>query len=490
MLIFNPLYPSPIFMPMSKILRSTVWTTASTVINIGLLLLQLSILTRYISADVFGQIAIINLFIEIFTVFALGGVSNFVIYKKELTQPQHNSIFLLALASGFLTFIIFFLLAPVLAFLWGIDAITVPLQIIAVILPISAMAAQYQAVALKRFLHATVAKVEIVARFSAFIIALLTIELGLYCLVSAMVSYQLFRLLGFIFVFSREVNFSLKFETNIIKEAVSFGTYDIGGQALNIVRRQLDVLILSLTLPLNELGIYHIIKQLASRPAQALQPIVNKIAFPAFSQEQKNIKILSSLFVDIYTIQWFALALFYAPMVVASELVAAILFGSNIAEYHWVLSALALFWCVRVGFGNLTGPLTQAVGKTKFGYYWNLCLLPLSAIIMFLSAQFGLLELAITLFAFKLCLLPAIKILVLDRIIKISFMQLIKPVVIFLLPLMLIQSVVLYAGNMFYPLQYHIHLITLTISLCSMGLFYITKNKQLKNSLIRLKELA
>jgi len=146
---------------MSRIVKATKWTTVSTVVTIALTILQISILTRYLEPSTYGYFAIINLAIEVFTAMALGGISSFIIYKKEISQQAKNTIFGLVIITGAIAFIFFYFVGPLLTSLLGYPILEGPMELAAILLPLSAISSQYQAIGLKNFEHDKVAKVEI-----------------------------------------------------------------------------------------------------------------------------------------------------------------------------------------------------------------------------------------------------------------------------------------------------------------------------------------
>ena len=81
---------------MSRIVNATSWTTLATVINLVLTMVQLAILVRILAPEVFGQFAVVNMVIEVFVAFALGGISNFLIYKRDADQATSNAVYYLA----------------------------------------------------------------------------------------------------------------------------------------------------------------------------------------------------------------------------------------------------------------------------------------------------------------------------------------------------------------------------------------------------------
>ena len=174
---------------MSRLVKATSWTTLATVVNLGLTMLQLAILVRVLSPSIFGQFAVVNLILEIFVAFALGGISNFLIYKKNADQETSNAIYYLALIIGVVCSALLFFLAPILANLLGYDAIVQELKLATLLLVVSSLSSQYQALGMKNFKHQQVAQIDIVAKIGSFAFAISFTHLELLCLVGAVVIY-------------------------------------------------------------------------------------------------------------------------------------------------------------------------------------------------------------------------------------------------------------------------------------------------------------
>ena len=134
---------------MSRIVSATSWTTLATVINLVLTMVQLAILVRILAPEVFGQFAVVNMVIEVFVAFALGGISNFLIYKRDADQATSNAVYYLALAIGAVFSLVLFFLAPVIASALGYEAIIQELRLATLLLVVSSLSSQYQAVGMK-----------------------------------------------------------------------------------------------------------------------------------------------------------------------------------------------------------------------------------------------------------------------------------------------------------------------------------------------------
>lgn len=473
---------------MSKIVKATSWTTVSTVITSGITILQISILTRFIAPEVYGQFAIINLAIEIFTAMALGGISSFIIYKKDITQKARNTIFVLVMLCGFGAFTFFYFMGPVIVKLLGYHNLAGPIQVAATLLLVTSLSSQYQAFALKNFAHEKIAKVEITSKILSFAIALTTVEWGIFCLLLSFISYHLLRLIGLVLCLSKSINFSFDFEFSIVKEAINYGAYELGSQTLNIVRKQLDVIILASTLSAHDLGIYHVIKQLASRPAMAIQPIINKVALPTFSLLQNQKFALKRTYIDFMKAQSFALAFFYVPIVIFADLVASLLLGDAFSSYYIILGLLGVFWFIRVAASNLMGPTALAAGQTKLSFYWNLGVLVPNASIIYLSSSAGVTALAITLIVFQLAIIPIANKLIIQKIIPVTLFDVISsigiPALILVIPLLALKFGLYYVQiNVFLFDESAVAIMSLLVSFLT-----IKHVPSIRESLLRLKK--
>lgn len=393
---------------MSRLVSATSWTTLATLVNLVLTMVQLAFLVRILAPSVFGQFAVVNMVIEVFVAFALGGISNFLIFKRDADQQTSNAIYYLALIIGAIFSVLLYLLTPYIASALGYEAIIQELRLATLLLVVSSLSSQYQAVGMKHFKHQSIAQIDIAAKLLSFSFAISFPELELLCLVGAIIIYQVAKLLGFMLFLGKFVNLSLSANTGIFKEAFNYGIFDFGSQAINIVRKQLDVMILAITLPSSEMGVYHVIKQLASRPAQALQPIIGKVALPAFAEVKQNNEKFQRVYKDIYFLQLFVLAFIYVPVIVASELVATLFFGDSYAQYSLVLSLLAGFWFIRVASSNLVGPLVQSTGHTKRNFLWNIYVMIPNALVIYISSMFGVEALVFSMVVFQVTLFPIV----------------------------------------------------------------------------------
>jgi O-antigen/teichoic acid export membrane protein len=92
-------------------------------------MIQLAVLARILAPSVFGQFAVINMVMEIFVAFALGGISNFLIFRQDADQSTNNAIYYLALGIGSVFSVVFYLVTPILATALGYEEIIQELKV-------------------------------------------------------------------------------------------------------------------------------------------------------------------------------------------------------------------------------------------------------------------------------------------------------------------------------------------------------------------------
>ncbi|WP_272966356.1 oligosaccharide flippase family protein [Alteromonas australica] len=473
---------------MSKLKKATSWTTLSTLIGLALSMIQLAYLVRIISTESFGQFAVLNLVLEVFAAFSLGGISNFLIYKGLNDKRTVNTLFFCALLIGFLFTVILFLLSPYIANAFNIPEITYELRISTSILLITAIASQVQAIALKDFRHKELAIIEILSRVLSFFFAIYYAELGLLCLVGSIILYNFLRLTLSFIQFRDLLIFSFDFDVNVAKEALNYGIYDFGAQSLNILRKHIDVAILAFTLSTSDLGVYHVLRQLAAKPAQAIQPIISKVCLPAFAKFKNLKEKLHYLYIDFYTIQSLVLSFIYVPLIFTSGAIINLFYGTTYLEYSAAFSFLSLFWFIRVSNSSLIGPLVQSLGITKKNFIWNVYMLIPNCLVIFLSSKYGILSLAIMLSIYQALLIPLINIYFIRSSTNTSLTQTVKisilSFLIFAIPLIALEKFLLkHIPNSFFYREIFIAAISLTT------LFIVCKTTYVRKRFDRLKEL-
>ena len=379
-----------------KAISGVKWVTVSTVVNNILQLILISILARFLSPADFGLMALVNVVIEFSSYFIDAGFSNIIIHKQDINRKQLSSIYWLSIATGIFIYLIIFVLSPLLSSFYGEKELEPLLKLVAITFLIIPFGQQHKSLFQKELKFNTIATIEIISRSISFIVGVSAAinGFGVYSLALMVLSNSLASTILLFFRGIRNFKPSFSFSHVEIRNFYSFGLYQLGERTLNYFASQIDTIIIGKLLGTNQLGIYTIAKNLIMKPAQIINPIVTKVAFPTMAKVQNNIDSLKKIYLN--TIRYLSSVNFpiYIGIAIMAEPLTVILFGNKWIGAIILIKVLAFFGMIRSVF-NPIGSLLLARGRADLGFFWNVYSSITSAIIIFIGSFWGLLGISL-----------------------------------------------------------------------------------------------
>jgi O-antigen/teichoic acid export membrane protein len=368
------------------------WTALSSILIALISIIQLSILSHYLSPKDYGLMAIVMVVIGFSKIFSDMGISNAIIHKQNITLEQLSSLYWLNIASGIFIFVIVLFIAPLIAKFYNEPSLTILLSFVAMTFIILSFGNQYKILFQKELEFNIIAKIEILASIASFLVAVFfaLLDYGVFALVYATLTSSVVSSTLLIYFGMHKHKPKFLYNHYQIKTFFSFGLFQIGENILNYFSSQFDVILIGKILGTDVLGIYTIAKNLAMRPMQVINPIVTRVTFPLMAKVQidnnklkniylKSINYLSSINFPIYIM-----------VIILSDHIINILFGNNWQGASDILKVLSLYAMFR-SVGNPIGTLQLAKGRADMGFYWDLgvfILLPLS---IYIGTNWGIL---------------------------------------------------------------------------------------------------
>lgn len=354
------------------ILNGLKWTSLSSIIIAILQIIQISILARYLSSEDFGLMAIVMVVIGFCKIFSDMGISNAIIHHEYNTTIQLSSLYWLNILIGFFLFFLISLLSPLISSFYNEPKLTELIILLSMSFIIQSFGNQYKILFQKELNFNIIAKIEISSNIISFLTAIILVlsDNGIYSLVfSSLMNITITSLL-FLFFGRKNHIPQLIFSIKEIKQYLNFGAYQTGQSTLNYFNSQFDVILIGKLLGTEALGVYSIVKQLAMRPAQIINPIITKITFPVLAKLQDNRDKLKDVYLK--TIYYVTLINFpiYALLSILSEPIILILFGKEWEDAIPILRILAIYFMIR-SIGNPIGSLVMAKGKVHLEFWWN-----------------------------------------------------------------------------------------------------------------------
>ena len=374
------------------------WTTISTIVSTLAKLVQIVILTRFLSKADFGIIGVALMCIGFSEIFLDLGISSGVMHVQGITKKQYSSLFWLNVFTGIVVYLVFAGLSPFIATYYKERELESVLPLIFLIIIISSFYRLQRTIQFKemrfKFIALTEISSNIVMLFSSVLFAYL--GWGVYSLVwSTLIFYfyLAFIYLGYSLIKLKILSFH--YASNDLKPFLKIGVFQLGNTLIDTISSEMDTIIIGRVFSMEILGVYTLCKQLAARIYGIINPIITKVLTPVLASIQDDVRLVRQKYMNVlYIISAINIPLYFFVAYMSPQFL-GVLYGEQYSEYWLILSLL----CVNYGFlsvGNPIGSLQVALGRTDLGFYWTIYRVIVYAISLGFGAYSGNFTLCIT----------------------------------------------------------------------------------------------
>nr|WP_294860857.1 MOP flippase family protein [uncultured Fluviicola sp.] len=372
------------------------WTTLSALVNILVQLVQLVILTQLLSRQDFGLMAIVMVVIGFSQLFIDMGVSNAIIYKKEISYKELSSLYWFNIVVGCTFFLLLVFSSWSIARFYDNNRLSSLVQLVAISFVIQPWGQQFMIFLQKELKFKILAQVEIISKFVSFssVIILAYLDYGVYSLALGTPVYALCSAVGYNIVGRRYYQPKLFFSFQKVKTYLNFGLFQMGDKFLNYFALQMDTILIGKIMGIEILGVYNIAKDLTSKPYMIINPIITRVTFPVMSKINHDIPKLKLIFLQTLNYLSYINILIYLLIILLAEPIVLVLFGSKWVDAIPLIQILALTYVFR-SFGNPSGSLLLSLGAAKQAFIWNLLVFILYPVSIFSGSYWGLIGIAI-----------------------------------------------------------------------------------------------
>ncbi len=395
----------------AETIKGVKWTSLAKVTVSIVALLRISILTRYLDSADFGLMSIVLFVIGFSNLFMDMGLTSAILHKQNTDQKTYASLYWLNLTVSIIIYGIILILAPWVTIFYELNELhtLIPLAGLSVIF--GGIGRQFATILQKNLLFEKIAIIEITSAIISFFVAIYCAinGYGVYALLYSILTMNIIS--NLLLLISGVGNYGLLFYINIrlTLPYLKIGIYQMGSSIINYFNRDLDILIIGKLLGAEVLGGYSLAKQLVFKPTGIINPIITKVATPLFSKIQVEGERVKDAYLKLVntltTINFFL----YAVMALFSYWIVTFLYGSSYIHIVSIVQVLSLYMTLR-SIGNSTGSLIVAFGKTHLGFYWNLGILLLTPLVIYVGSFYDIVGIAFALFLYQLLLvIPAFK---------------------------------------------------------------------------------
>lgn len=374
------------------------WTSISTICSTSAKLLQIIVLTRFLSKADFGIIGVALMCIGFSEIFLDLGVSSGVMHVQGISKKQYSSLFWLNVFTGIVVYLVFAGLSPFIATYYKERELESVLPLIFLIIIISSFYRLQRTIQFKemrfKFIALTEISSNIVMLFSSVLFAYL--GWGVYSLVwSTLIFYfyLAFIYLGYSLIKLKILSFH--YASNDLKPFLKIGVFQLGNTLIDTISSEMDTIIIGRVFSMEILGVYTLCKQLAARIYGIINPIITKVLTPVLASIQDDMRLVRQKYMNVlYIISAINIPLYFFVAYMSPQFL-GVLYGEQYSEYWLILSLL----CVNYGIlsvGNPIGSLQVALGRTDLGFYWSIYRVIVYAISLGFGAYSGNFTLCIT----------------------------------------------------------------------------------------------
>ncbi len=374
------------------------WTTLSTVTTGVVQLLRLSILTRFVSKEAFGIVAILTMVLGLTRVFSDLGFSASVMSQKDLDRKSFLSLYWLQFIVFNVVMVIVSLCSPFIAGHYNEQSLEILIPIIMSEMFFLSLGKLYDTILQKHMQFRVIAIRNIVAAFISLVVAVLMAwwGCGVYSLVISTVLQAVIINLWNLYAGQWQFPLSLqRIDFKAARSLMNVGFFQMGTQIVDYVASRLDVLVIGEFLGMEALGVYNLTKELVLKFVVVVNSIVNKVMLPVLSLKQSNLAELKSTFRSFIN----KLSVINTPIVgfviIFSMSILRILYGDKYMDASITVKVMAV-WSLFVVLGQPNSLLAIATKKTNVSFAYTIMRFVIMATMLISFARHTLEGAAIT----------------------------------------------------------------------------------------------
>lgn len=401
-----------------KALNGLAWSGTQRWGGRALSLLAFIALSRLLTPEDFGIVAMASLFISFLQTFQDQGLGDAIVQRKDLQDEHLDTAFWTNLLIGCLLTIISIVGSNITAGIFHEPQLAVIIRWLSLSFVLAGLSSTQQAILRRRFEFKELAARTLLAILAGGIIGVVMAFLGFG--VWSLVAQNLISGLVGVIILWRVSDWkpSFRFSKNHFSELFSFGSYVIGINLLNFLNRHADDLLIGYFLGPTLLGLYTVAYRLIAIMTDLLTSVTNAVAFPAFSRLQNEPERMRRALYQVtqYT-SLITFPAFIGVAVIAPELVVAV-FGSQWTPSIPVMQVLAFIGILH-SLLYFNSSVFMATGKPAWSFHIAILNAVANVIAFVLVVRWGIIAVAAA-YVIRGYLLSPLPVWLLKRIINIE----------------------------------------------------------------------
>jgi O-antigen/teichoic acid export membrane protein len=271
-----------------KTVKGVAWSGIDNVAQFGVTFMVSIVLARLLSPDDYGLIGIITIFTTVCTALINGGFTTALIRKKDATDDDYNTAFIVNFGVSLLLYVVIYLCSPIIADFFHREELVALTQVSSLGMIIGALSLVQQTRLTKCIDFKTQTKITIVASVASGIVGIVMalMDFGVWSLVAQSLTSQGLRTI-LLWVANKWVP-QLRFSSESFHELFGFGWKMMVSQVLDTVWKELYQVVVGKFYSPATLGQYARAKQFSSLFSSNLTLVIQRVTYPVLSNIQDD----------------------------------------------------------------------------------------------------------------------------------------------------------------------------------------------------------
>lgn len=378
----------------STVVNSFIWKAGERVMVQGIGFLVQIILARLLLPEDFACLAIINAIVAYLGLFVQSGLLVTVVQKKELTKEDLSTLTTISLLVALVLFVALYFSAPFISDYYNVGNLIWPIRVMGLSLFLFSFNSIQTGLLTREMKFRTIFFRSLLATPLSGIIGIVMAYLGFG--IWALVAYSVSNIF-FIILFMNlipELRLKLGFSKNSAKELYSFSLKILGANLVSSGGDTIRTLTIGKVFNPNQLAYFERGLTYSGLVAQIVNTSLSSVLLPAFSRTQEDVDHLRSLVRRSVSLSGFIMIPFLVLVAIMAEPLVRIILSEK-----WMPCAiyLSIFCILRIPgvITSIDKQVYYALGKSQIGLYYEIGLLALNLISLFVLLPYGLLTIAI-----------------------------------------------------------------------------------------------
>lgn len=292
-----------------KTVKGVAWSGIDNVTQMGVSFVVSIVLARLLTPDDYGLIGIITIFTMVCNTLINAGFNSALIRKKDCTDDDYNTVFIVNMVLSLLLYAIVFVCSPLIADFFGREELIALTRVSSFGIIVGALAIVQQTRLIKRIDFKTQTKITMISSVVSGVlgIALALMNFGVWALVAQQLSAQGLRTV-LLFIYNKWLP-SLSFSKKSFHELFGFGWKLMLSGLLDTVWKELYQVVVGKFYSPASLGQYTRAGQFSKMFSSNLTSVIQRVTYPVLSNIQDDKERMVSAYRRIIKITMFITAI-------------------------------------------------------------------------------------------------------------------------------------------------------------------------------------